>query len=104
VGLGVRGRQVAEDGVVGRRTVEAVAVRGRVVERVAGDDGAGVQVGAQNKLGVHDPVHEGEGLLFAAVVEALVRAFVELVGEVAVQINVVGIVATCWLKKEGAIS
>ena len=59
-----------------------------VVERIAGDQSASVQAGRQDKLVVGEPLLDGQrfGL-------HLVAALLEDVGEVAVQVESVGVVA-----------
>ena len=87
----VDGREVLEDVVVGReggrgehRAEDRV---GRVVEGVGGDHGAAVDVAREHELDLGDPLLDGLSLGLRALVVLL-----EVVREVAVQVETAGIV------------
>ncbi len=105
----VRLRDVPEGLIVGAGRVlgGVVARAGRLVVRVVGHQVAAVHVGADDEGVLHDELHDGFGLGLHAVVEAAhgvhqvvvpggrVRVHDAIqVGEVAVQVNVVGVRAT----------
>ena len=75
-GQGGRGENGAEDGV------------GRVVERVGGDEGAAVNVSGKNELNFRGPLLDGFRFRLRSLVVLL-----EVVGEVAVQVEASGIVS-----------
>ena len=66
----------------------------RVVKGVGGDHGPAVKVGREHEGVPLDPVHGGQGLRLSALLQSpeVVLRLVKLLGEVPVQVHIVGVV------------